>query len=339
MTIKDIAKAAGVSTATVSRVLNNPDAVSDKRRVHVLQTIEKLQYTPNLLARELKTNSTKVIGVLLPDIKNTFAPSVIENIVQTMNQHDYHTLLCITNADPLLERQCLQMLIRKRVEGLVFLGSRHYNGENDNYIEQLAQKIPVIMIDYLDKPSVSHVMVNEVEGAYQATKYLLQLGHKRIAFLNGDPDGYTTYHYKLQGFLRAMNELPADSISYRQILVSPDYMGGYDAASILLKQNSWRPTAIFAAGDQIAVGVYRAAQEIGIAIPKELSVIGFSGSLVSMSVHPPLCTVAQFPKEIGEQTALLMLRFLQGKQHPPYDMILAPKVLQRQSCCPPPEER
>ncbi len=333
-TIKDIARRAGVSTATVSRVLNTPDAVSEDRRQRVLQAIEQLNYTPNALARDLKTNRTGAIGILLPDITNTFTPTVIESFLQVMNRHGYNTLLCITGADPQLELEYIRMMNKKRVEGFVFLGSRSFCEKNDDYIEHIAQKLPVIMADYLDRPSVSHIMTDEEQGAYLATQYLLGLGHRRIAFLNGDHTRYTTHQFKRQGFLRAISEARASLSDCMPVTVPPNYLGGYEAACRLFALSE-RPTAIFAAGDQIAVGVYRAAQEHGIPIPQALSVIGFSGSPISMSVYPPLTTVSQFAQQTGEQAARLLLEILKDPQSGPRNHILAPELVLRQSCAPP----
>lgn len=332
-TINDIAKAAKVSTATVSRVLNAPETVSEARRERVLRAIEELHYTPNALARELVTKSTKVIGLLLPDITNTFTPTVINGFLVEMNRRGYNTLVCVTNADPDKEREYIEMMNTKRVEGFVFLGPRPMDTPSNDYIERIARKIPIIMLDYLDRPDVSHVMVDEEKGAYLATKYLIELGHKRIALLNGDP-AFTTNYYKHKGFQRAMDEAGLECAPHCQFTVAPNYAGGYQAACELLQYRE-RPTAIFATGDQIAIGVYRAAQENGVSIPRELSVIGFSGSPASMSVYPPMSTVAQYAQEIGEQAARLMLDLLDGRQNAPRDLIFEPKVLQRRSCAPP----
>ncbi|MDO4269458.1 MAG: LacI family DNA-binding transcriptional regulator [Eubacteriales bacterium] len=331
-TITDIAKAAKVSTATVSRVLNFPETVSPARRERVMRVIEELHYTPNALARELVTKSTKIIGLLLPDITNTFSPTVINSFLQEMNKHGYNTLVCITNADTEKECEYIKMMSKKRVEGFVFLGSRLHNSPNDSYIDQISVKTPVIMLDYLNKPHVSHVMVDEEKGAYLATSYLLELGHRCIAFLNG-PLSSSSYYHKHKGFLRAMREAGLEVSDKYQLTVAPNHLGGYEATSELLQYHE-RPTAIFAAGDQIAVGAYRAAHENGIEIPRDLSVIGFSGSPISMSVYPPLSTVAQYAQEIGEQAAYLMLELLEGKVKQK-DIILEPKILQRLSCAPP----
>ncbi|MCI8855216.1 MAG: LacI family transcriptional regulator [Clostridiaceae bacterium] len=336
-TIKDIAKTAHVSTATVSRVLNTPDAVSEERRRRVLQAIERLNYTPNALARELKTNRTGAVGILLPDITNTFTPTVIESFLQVMNRHGYNTLLCITNADPQLEFEYIRMMNKKRVEGFVFLGSRCFSQQNDDFIEHIAQKLPVIATDYLDKPSVSHIMADEEQGAYLAARHLLALGHRRIAFLNGDHTRYTTYYYKQEGFFRAVHEMSADLSACSLVTVQPNYLGGYEAACQLFEQPE-RPTAVFTAGDQIAVGVYRAAQEHGLPIPEALSVIGFSGSPISMSVYPPMTTVSQFAQETGEQAARLMLEILQNAPSAPRNLIFTPELVLRQSCAPPQRE-
>lgn len=204
-TITDIAKVANVSTATVSRVLNSPESVSAERRERVLHAIEALNYTPNANARDLVTKSTHVIGILLPDVSNTYSPAVINTFLQKTSEFGYNSLIAITNADDQKEHDYLQMMLTRRVEGLFLLGSRKRQSANNELLNQIALRTPVVMSDYLDLKNVSHVMTDEEHGAYLATQYLINLGHTRIGFVHG-PLSMTTNYYKRQGYLRAMQE-------------------------------------------------------------------------------------------------------------------------------------
>lgn len=330
-TIKDVAKSANVSVATVSRVLNNPSCVSDARRQQVQDAINSLHYVPNTIAKELITKNSTTVGLLLPDIKNTFTSHIIDNFVKTLSDYNYNVITCITGFDEKRELELINVLVARHVSGFVFLGPRLINSANNSTISQLTNRFPVIMLDYFDDPHVSHVRADEEEGAYLATKHLIDLGHRDIAFLNGDLS-YATYYHKRIGFLRAFEEsnlsLPDPSL---QKTVQADHIGGYQAASELL-QYRHRPTAIFTAGDQIAMGAYRAAQENKITIPTQLSIIGFSGSPLSLGLHPTLCTISQFAPDIGQEAAMLMLNLIRNKDQEPKDIILKPALLDRFSC-------
>ena len=331
-TITDIAKVANVSTATVSRVLNSPESVSAERRERVLHAIEALNYTPNANARDLVTKSTHVIGILLPAVSNTYSPAVINTFLQKTSEFGYNSLIAITNADDQKEHDYLQMMLTRRVEGLFLLGSRKRQSANNELLNQIALRTPVVMSDYLDLKNVSHVMTDEEHGAYLATQYLINLGHTRIGFVHG-PLSMTTNYYKRQGYLRAMQEHALSCPEQFQIMVSPDFMGGYQAMS-QFQQYSQAPTAIFFSGDQIAIGAYRFAHENKIRIPDDLSIIGFSGSPISMSTYPPLTTVAQYASEIGEKAAKIMIDLINNNVKQ-IDVILEPSILERMSCAAP----
>lgn len=224
----------------------------------------------------------------------------------------------------------IHVLTARNVCGFVFLGPRPVHSINNPIISRLTDTFPVIMLDYFDDPKVSHVMADEEEGAYLAAKHLIELGHRKIAFLNGDLS-YATYSHKQAGFLRAFDEFGLKPDSSFMKTITPDHIGGYQAATDLL-QYRYRPTAIFTAGDQIAIGVYRAAQENKITIPNQLSVIGFSGSPFSLGLHPPLCTISQFAPDIGREAAMLMISLTKHKEEGVRDIIINPALLDRFSC-------
>ena len=331
-TISDIAKAANVSTATVSRVLNAPETVSAERLKRVLRAVEDLQYTPNANARDLVTKSTHVIGILLPDISNTYSPTVINTFLQKTSEFGYNSLIAVTDADGRKEYDYIQMMLKRRVAGLFLLGSRKRQSENDELINRIALKTPVVISDYLNKQRVSHVMTNEENGAYLATKYLSELGHQCIGFVHGSLF-MTTYYYKRQGYLRAMKEYGLASPEQFQVMVPSNFMGGYQAMS-QFQQYRNPPTAIFFASDPLAIGAYRFAHENKIRIPEDLSIIGFSGSPISMSAYPPLTTVAQYAAEIGETAAKTMMDLIRSNVKQ-IDVILEPRILERMSCAAP----
>lgn len=329
-TIKDVAKLAKVSIATVSRVINNPSSVSDARTKLVKDAIEELHYVPNIIAKELITKSSATVGLLLPDITNTFTPYIIDSFVKVLSDYHYNVVTCITGFDDKREQELIHVLTARNVCGFVFLGPRQAHSVNNPIISRLTDTFPVIMLDYFDDPKVCHVMADEEEGAYLAAKHLIELGHRNIAFLNGDLS-YGTYLHKQAGFLRAFEESGLTPDSSLMKSITPDHIGGYQATTELLQYRN-RPTAIFTAGDQIAIGVYRAAQENKVSIPSQLSVIGFSGSPLSLGLHPPLCTISQFAPDIGREAAMLMINLTKHKEEGVKDIIINPALLDRFSC-------
>ena len=328
--IVDIAREAGVSTATVSRVLNNPELVSEERRKQVEAAVEKLNYSPNSLARELVTKNTNVIGMFIPEITNTFAPSVIESFEKELNRYHYNIFLCITNANPETERNYIKVMTKKRVDGLAFLGYRALNSENNDLLIKTAKKTPVVMMDYPPSDEMYCVQTDEEQGAFLATEYLIKLGHQKIAFLNGNPQ-HTSYYYKMQGYERALHAYGIEMTTKYCLTIEPNMVGGDNRAREVLQMND-RPTAIFASGDQIAIGVYKAAYTLGLSIPKDLSVIGFSGSPISNSLYPPLTTVAQYAQEMGSGAAKMMMDLINKNPIAERRIVFEPKILERKSC-------
>ncbi|WP_066685734.1 LacI family DNA-binding transcriptional regulator [Christensenella intestinihominis] len=334
-TINDIAREAGVSTATVSRVLNNPEKVSERRKAEVERAIKKLHYAPNALARGLVTKNTNVFGFLIPDITNTFAPSIVDSFSKELEKYSYNIMVCLTDADPDKERSYINMMLRKRVEGIVLMGARQIGASSNDMIRGASRQIPIITLDYpIEGESLYTIHADEARGAYLAAEYLIRKGHTRIAFLNGD-EAYTTYYYKKKGFEQAMRDYGIPVQNKYRITVEPHFSGGYDGALQLLQLNE-KPTAIFAAGDQIAVGVYRAVHASKLKIPDDISVIGFSGSPISLGVYPALTTVAQYAQEMGEAAAHTLLHIVKGE---PAERVVVfePKILERESCAPIPE--
>lgn len=329
ITINDIAKEANVSTATVSRVINNPEMVSEKRKAQVEAAIEKLHYAPNALARELVTKNTNVFGFLIPDITNTFAPSIVDSFSKELERYSYNIMVCLTNADPEKERSYINMMLQKRVEGIAMMGARRLDAVSNEMISSVSRRVPIITLDYPINDDVYSIHTDECRGAYLAAEYLIHKGHRRIAFLNGD-DTYTTYYYKRLGFERAMSDYGIPLQSKYCITVEPHFSGGYHGALELLQLNE-KPTAVFAAGDQIAVGVYRAVHASNFKVPDDVSVIGFSGSPISLGVYPALTTVAQYAQEMGASAAQALMKIVGGEDIPKVT-VFEPKILERESC-------
>ena len=329
VTIREVAEEAKVSVVTVSRVLNHPDMVSEKKRECVMDAIKKLGYFPNDAARSLVQEKTNVIGVLIPDINNIYIASVIPRLSASLEKFGYSILLCVTNSDSVKEGRLIRLMMEKRVDGMILLGARSI-GPVRSDLEMAAKRIPVIVLDYTSDCNMYCVRTDEALGIYKAVKYLVGLGHRRIAFING-MGNYTTNHYKQAGFEQAAERFGIDARPEYILACEPYYEGGVYGANILLDMPE-PPTAILTASDQLAMGVYFAAGSKGLRIPRDVSVMGFSDSQIAPFLYPPLTTVSQFGEESSEKAAKLMADILAGHEIEDRNIILEPEVVVRKSC-------
>lgn len=330
VTIRDIAKKSRVSIATVSRVLNNSANVSGETRIRVEKAIRELNYTPPVLKKNFPRESTDTIGLLMPDIKNSFYPAVIQGIEEELEKNDYNFFLCITDENIEKEKKYLSTLLKKGVEGIVFLGTRPTE-ETSEHVVNLSQRMPVLIInDYIIGSNVYSVMTDEVDGAYKAIQYLLDLGHTRIAFINGDVE-FTTYRYKFRGYEHALRD---HNVAVREdylIKATPYEIGGYWGVKQVLALPE-PPTAIFTANDQMAVGVVRAISEAGYAIPDDFSLVGFSDIPLAAELYPPLTTVNQFPYKTGKLAATIIMQLIRREELEQRKFILETHLSVRNSC-------
>ncbi|GFI27621.1 HTH-type transcriptional repressor CytR [Lachnospiraceae bacterium] len=331
VSIKDVAQLANVSIATVSRVINSPERVSEKRRTIVLDAIKQLNYHPNDIARSLQRNESHLIGVLAPDISNLFTSEIISILSSDLEEHDYSMFLAITNHNPQKETRLVNLMLQKRVSGMILLGTRRNTTENDSLLDDVARTIPTLMVDYTNNCNMYCVRINEAAGISDAVHYLYDLGHRKIAFVNGSPS-LISHYYKEIGYKQTMEELRLTDMAQKYtVVVSPDYAGGARGANMLLNQSD-PPTAIVTGGDTIAVGVYYGIAMNGLSIPNDISVIGFSGSAASQYTYPSMTTVDQKPAILGSLISTTLIDILNGKTDVNRNNILEPGLLIRDSC-------
>lgn len=330
-TILDIARIANVSSATVSRVINNPEVVKAETRKKVQQVIKQLNYSPNALARGLIKRATKTIGIIMQDINNYYYPSVIKGAEDQFSEYDYGLFLCDTDGDIEKEIKHINLLIERRVDGLIMLGTRPVGMEGNKHILQVSKTVPLLTLnDALMGIDSYSVQNDETDGAYQAVEYLVSLGHERIAMINGNQD-LTTYVYKQTGYEQAMIEHGLPIRPEYIIKVEPYELGGYQGVQQLLRLEE-RPTAIFSASDQLSLGVYKSIYENGFRIPDDFSVIGFGGTQMGKEMYPELATVNQYPYTLGRKAAEMMIRVLEGDSPKDKHMIVRCELEKRKSC-------
>ncbi|MNJ51426.1 HTH-type transcriptional repressor PurR [compost metagenome] len=317
----------------MSHVLNKTRPVSEQVRLKVEAAIAELDYVPSAVARSLKARSTATIGLLVPNSVNPYFAELARGIEDGCERKGYCVILCNSDDNPQKQRSYLRVLLEKRIDGLIVASV----GEDSDLLDSLAAvRTPMVIVDRaLEGVEADIVRIDHEQGAYLATRHLLDLGHRDIACIGG-PDNTSVAQLRLAGFERALAEAGV-AVAPERIL-SSDFtsLGGYAAAARLLEGE--RPTAIFAGNDMIGIGVLRAAAERNICVPSELSVIGFDDIQLSRYVFPALTTVGQSIRELGESAAALLLsRIAQPLRGAPEQRIVAPKIVLRESTAPRPD--
>lgn len=330
VTMRQIATRARVSVGTVSHVINNSAGVRDGVRKRVLEAIERLGYQPSLLARGLRRNQTTILGVIIPDISNPFFPLVVRGVEDIAYQNSYRLMLCNTDNDAHKEQVYFDELRAYRMAGLIVIPSAN------SLLVQMAGggEIPVICLDRCPEGwKGDTVTVDNEEGAHQAVRYLLELGHRRVAMITGQLH-VTSAVERLKGFKRALREVGSS--------VAPEYVqeGRFDRLSgyekgLMLLQFSPRPTAIFAANDLVALGVLAAMRELGLRCPEDVSLVGFDDQEIASFTNPALTTVAQPAYQMGARAAGLLFERLRGEDVPRQQIVMKTTLRVRDSAAAP----
>lgn len=329
-TIRDVAERAGVSTTTVSHVINKTRFVSEALSRRVVDAIKELNYQPFGLARSLRTKASGTIGIVIPDNTNPFFAEVVRGIEDYCYVHGYSVFLCNSDGVPDREYHHLRLLMEKGVDGLVLVSA----GDDRDSLELLeGRKIPKVIIDReVESLDTNSVLIDNLRGGYDAANHLLNLGHTRIGCITG-PSQVTPSGQRLQGFTRAIQE--RGLIVAEELIVTGDFRSQSGADGLIrLMQNQEPPTAVFACNDMMAIGALSAAREMGIEVPGRLSLVGFDDIALASLVIPRLTTVAQPKRELGETGAKLLLRRIREGDRKASAIILKPALVERESCAP-----
>lgn len=310
-TIKDVAKRANVSIATVSRILNKQKGYSKETKAKVMQVIEEMGYHPNRIARGLVKQKTNIIAVLLPEFASSFSTKVLKGIEAVTHEKGYSIIVCNTGAFGGRTMEYIQVLREQKIDGLI-LTSLQLNEEQYEAIQAL--KIPIILIS-----SISHnfpipfVKVDDERASYDATNYLIKKGHRKIAMIGGPMEDQVTGFPRYEGFQKAHldNQLKFD----KRLIVEGDFSfkSGKEAMRRLLQSNQTF-TALFAASDDMAIGALSIAYEQNIKVPDQLSIIGYDDSHIAEMSIPPLTTVAQPLELMGRRAASRLIQMMEGKK-------------------------
>ncbi|KAA0226511.1 LacI family transcriptional regulator [candidate division KSB1 bacterium] len=326
----EIAQQTGFSVSTVSRVLHdhsNKYKISAATKALIRKAAEELGYRPNKLARGLRLNQTHEIGVIVPDISNPFFATLVKSIAGELRKSGYSIFVYDADENTAIEAESIKILLEKKVDGLIIASV----GQEANHLKQIETAgVPWVMVDRcFDRLAVDAVSVDNFRGAYLATQYLIREGHRLIAFIQGLSGTYVN-EGRLQGYKQALQEsnLPLDE----RLIVGDDFRNynGYLETKLLLKLQE-PPTAIFTAGDLIAMGALEALKEDHYRVPQDVSLITFDDPSFATYLSPALTTVAQPVEKMGEMAVKLLFRRLRAPNGERRRILLEPRLIVRDS--------
>jgi LacI family transcriptional regulator len=307
VTIKDVAREAGVSVATVSRVYNNSDLVREETRTLVQDVAARLGYSPNVAARSLITSKTSTIGVLLPDLYGEFFSEVIRGIDQTAQREGYH-LLVSSSHDKRSELEAAFRSMRGRVDGLIVMSP---NTDEHVAVRRLSERFPVVLLNCAVEDNgnaLDAITIANYEGAYAMVQHLISLGHRRIAIITGAKHNFDAIERR-RGYLAALRDAGIEPLPAWEVPGDFSEGSGHRAVGRLLSLDP-HPTAIFASNDAMAIGALSALHEAGIQVPDAISVAGFDDIPMARYMNPPLSTVHVDINTLGERATRRLLDVL-----------------------------
>ncbi|WP_370641016.1 MULTISPECIES: ribose operon transcriptional repressor RbsR [unclassified Pantoea] len=327
-TMKDVARLAGVSTSTVSHVINNNRFVSERVRARVQQAISELNYAPSALARSLKLNETRTIGMLLTASSNPFYAEVVRGVENCCYERGYSLILCNTEGDEERMNRSLETLMQKRVDGLLLMCTESHLPSAE--ILNRYPSVPMVMMDWAPFEGRGDIIQdNALLGGELATQYLIDRGYTRIACIAG-PQDKTPARMRLEGFHKAMRN---SGLSVPEAYVVDgdfEFQGGFNAMNQLLALET-PPQAVFTSNDAMAVGVYHALFQAGLSVPQDMAVVGYDDIELARYLTPPLSTVHQPKDALGELAIDTLINRLRDPDASQQMLELTPELVERGS--------
>lgn len=307
-TISDVAAKAGVSVATVSRVINGSSKVSPETLIKVKQAIAELNYRPNLLGRALRKTKSERVLVLLPNIANPFYAEIVKGIEDVANKNGYSIMLCNTDSNLEREKKYIKMLKSHLADGAILMASEMTCEE----LTELSHEIPIVQCcEYKVGIPITHVSIDNEMAAYKAVNHLIGLGHKKIAFI-GAKNQFLSSSLRKDGYIRALNEAGIDFDPAYCGYGDYSYKSGFRIMKQLLSLEA-RPTAVFCISDLMAVGAIRSAMEEELRVPEDLAVCGFDNIYFSRMFKPTLTTVSQPMHDLGCTAMEALINIIEEK--------------------------
>src|SRR5471030_1446676 len=326
--MKDVARLAGVSTSTVSHVINKNRFVSDAIADKVNAAVEQLNYAPSALARSLKLNQTRTIGMLLTASSNPFYAEVVRGVERSCYERGYSLILCNTDGDAERMNRSMETLLQKRVDGLLLMCTENHRPSQDALSRY--PSVPIVMMDWAPFGAANDVIQdNALLGGVMATDYLISQGYQRIACITGPLDK-TTAVQRLDGYRQAMKMAGLPVLPGYEVMGDFEFSSGLPAMEKLLSLPQ-RPQAVFASNDAMAVGVYQALYKEGLRVPQDIAVIGYDDIHLAQFMTPPLTTIHQPKDSLGELAIDALLHRLKEPGAEPQVLVLTPELVVRGS--------
>lgn len=326
VTIQQVAKEAGVSVATVSRVLNKSTSVSDEKRIIVEKVIKKLNYEPNMLGKNLRNSKSGMILAVMPSISNAFYAKIVQGIGNACRKNHYNVLLCNTEGDFENQKTYINMLRHKLADGVIWMGPT----TNKDFLNEIGLKYPIVQCsEFNEEAKVPYVSIDNTAAAYDAVKYLISIGHKKIAFINYD-EKFSYARLRKQGYMNAMKEFNIP-INYEWIINSElDFNDGKNAMKYLLSLQD-KPTAVFAVSDILAIGALKAIKEYNVSSHCNIAVVGFDNVQFANMTNPTLTTIDQPMYMLGYESANMLINIINNKDTKLDNVILEHQLIIRES--------
>ncbi len=330
MNIKSVAKKAGVSVATVSRVLNHPDAVAPDTKEHILNVMESLDYTPNWFARGLKLNRTGVIALLIPEIMDLSYMEIAKGVEDVAHQKKYNIMLCTTEEDRNKEKGYIENFIARKVDGIILVSSLL---KKNDLLQIKKQDISVVLIGRNEELSGENLVYTDYKSATgEAIRHIIEIGYRNIGMIYGNRPKKENLE-KLEGF---QHTITGEGLIYQQEHIVEEensIEGGYLGASKLLNLKD-RPEAIFVTSDIMAVGAMEKIKQTGLKIPQDIAVVGYDNLKISGFIEPKLTTVAKPMYRMGLVAARLLFDLMEEEleEGEPQEILIQSKLKVRKSC-------
>lgn len=331
MNIKSVAKKAGVSVATVSRVLNHPDAVAPDTKEHILSVMESLDYKPNWMARGLKLNRTGAIALLIPEITDLGYMEIAKGVEDVAHQKNYNIMLCATEDDRNKEKGYIENFIARKIDGVILVST--YLKKSD-LAQMKKQDISVVLIGKNDELTGENLVYTDFKAAAaEATRHMIEVGYRKIGVIYGSKPRIENMD-KLEGFRKIMEEEGLGCQAEHFFEEENSIEGGYLAASKLLNLKE-RPEAIFVTSDIMAIGAMEKIKQSGLSIPHDIAVVGFDNLKISGYLEPKLTTVTKPMYRMGLVAARLLFDVMEDdnqEDNEPQEILIQSKLKVRKSC-------
>ncbi len=331
LTLKDIARKAGVAESTVSRAINNKPGVGEETRKKILKIAEKYNYKPNQLAQGLAKQETHIIALFISDFDNPACTEIMKNIEKEANDSGYQVILCNTDNNPEKEKKYFQLLKRNIVDGAIIVGGKLTDKNILNTV--LKDESPLVLVNrFSEELLIPTILIDNARGAYIATKHLLEQNLERIAIIMGPGEEYLESE-KLNGYYQALNEFNIPVNQNLIIETEINRQGGYNSFLKLIDLNN-PPEGFFVTRGIMAIGLVEAIKMGGYFIPEDFSVVGYGDTLISSIINPPLTVVSEPLNELGKRAAQYLIKILNNQSLSPVINVLDPVINVRDSSIP-----